>query len=204
MGKRHMNVSKVANTFLSGNRLGAWSLGIGIGTPIALVTFAASPLGTDFAYVMLGIPILLLFWVTSAIGAVVAAVKHLKNRKWWQGIVTAIPIVLVCAAAFNPFAFIRSCNFAGNIVNFIIMRPYYMARVQALPTTDGPRLVVFNRGGMIWASEGYVYDESDEVMLPPNKQSAAWKNKASHSELSCDGYSAYPLWGHFYIAYFPC
>jgi hypothetical protein len=70
-------------------------------------------------------------------------------------------------------------------------------------------LVTINLGGMSWASRGFVYDESDEIMLDPSAQSARWKARAHDSELGC-GYGAIPIPGpsaftqHWYIASFAC
>jgi len=45
--------------------------------------------------------------------------------------------------------------------------------------TDGePRLLVLNRGGMVWASRGYVYDESDEILRQEPLRSARWRARA--------------------------
>jgi hypothetical protein len=61
---------------------------------------------------------------------------------------------------------------------------------------------------MGWASRGFVYDESDEVLRDPSLQSAGWKDQAN-SELGC-GYGAQSFPGHFafmqhwYLASFTC
>jgi len=83
-----------------------------------------------------------------------------------------------------------------------VARPYYDRAVASLPSTR-PRLIVFNWGGMAWASGGLVYDESNEVTLPAGRQSAAWKAKAANTELGC-GYGIQSLWSHYYLASFAC
>jgi hypothetical protein len=74
--------------------------------------------------------------------------------------------------AFNFFPFVRGCNYLGGALRFSMTRSYYDRQVALLPTDDNPRLAVFNWGGMIWASRGVVYDESDEIAMPPGQQSA--------------------------------
>jgi hypothetical protein len=45
------------------------------------------------------------------------------------------------------------------------MKSYYDQTISALPADYRPRLVVFDRGVMSWASHGLVYDETDQVSL---------------------------------------
>jgi len=81
--------------------------------------------------------------------------------------------------------------------------------VRAMPPNGNARLMTINLGGMIWASRGFVYDESDEIMQEPSAKSAGWKARAQDSELGC-GYGAIPIPGpsaftqHWYIASFGC
>ena len=62
--------------------------------------------------------------------------------------------------------FVRSCNYIGDVIHFIVAKPYYDRQIAALPADQRPRLVVFDWGGMVWASSGLVYDETDQVSLP--------------------------------------
>ncbi len=94
-------------------------------------------------------------------------------------------------------------------MHFLVKRPSYVEAIRATPPNGEPRLVVFNLGGMIWSSRGFVYDESDEVVREPSRQSSAWKARAQDSELGC-GYGAQPMLGsfafsrHWYLASFAC
>ena len=181
-----------------------WPLAIGFGVPLALIVLAASPLGPNPLYVLIGIPALLLVWVVAGARALIAGVRSAMRRDWRQcALASALPIVLL-AVALNPFGFVRACNYVGDVLHFVVARPYYDGQIAALPADDRPRLVVFDWGGMVWASTGLVYDETDQVALPPGSQSADWLAAASHSELSCEGYGVRPLWGHYYLASFTC
>ncbi len=51
------------------SRLFRWVAAIGLGVPIALIALAASPLGPNFIYVVVGIPALLCLWVVAGRGA---------------------------------------------------------------------------------------------------------------------------------------
>jgi hypothetical protein len=116
---------------------------------------------------------------------------------------TILPVVLLIVA-FDPVRFVRSCDYLGDVIHFIAMRSYYDRTIAALSADERPPLVVFDWGGMSFASRGLVYDETDQVALPRGRQSTDWVAKASHTELSCEGYGVQALWDHYYLADFPC
>ncbi|MBV9749747.1 MAG: hypothetical protein JO157_13130 [Acetobacteraceae bacterium] len=180
-----------------------WPLFVAAGFPALVVVLNASPLGPNFLYVMLVMPMILLTWVMVGIGSAVMAVVALGRKAWLQAMSLAVLPLIISVVAVKPFEFIRHMNYTGDVIHFAVMRPFYLSAVETLPPSAEPKLLVFDRGGMIWASRGYVYDESDEILLPKGTQSAAWKERASHTEVGC-GYVASPLWGHFYLADFPC
>ena len=178
---------------------------IAIGVPLSLVILAASPLGTNFAYVMVGIPGLLFLWAGAGIWSAVLCVLYARRRLWRHSLEAGVLPAAVTIAAFHLLSFIQHCNYAGDVVHFVLARPYYNRMIASLPANDRPRLAVFNWGGMVWASRGLVYDESDEVALPPGHQSPAWMANPYRAELACQGgYSIRPLWSHYYLASFPC
>jgi hypothetical protein len=114
-----------------------------------------------------------------------------------------LPAVLLIVA-FDPVRFVRACDYAGDVIHFVAMRSSYDRQIAGLPADHRPRLVVFDWGGMSFASHGLVYDETDQVSLPKGSQSADWLAQARHSELSCEGYGVRALWDHYYLADFPC
>jgi hypothetical protein len=185
------------------SRLLRWAVAIGLGVPIALIVFAASPLGPDFFYVLAGIPALLFLWVIAGLGALIVSVRSAMQKQWRRcGLAAILPVVLLIVA-FDPVRFVRSCDYLGDVLHFIAMKPHYDRQIAALPADQNPRLVVFDWGGMSFASHGLVYDETDQVALPRGRQSAHWLAEASHTELSC-GYGVRALWDHYYLADFPC
>ena len=119
-----------------------------------------------------------------------------------------LPLVIL-AVGLHLIEFIHFCNNAGDTVHFYLRRPAYVKVVRATPPNGNAPLVTINLGGMSWASRGFVYDESDEIMRDPSAQSAGWKARAQDSELGC-GYDAMPIPGpsaftrHWYIASFAC
>src|SRR5258708_20799077 len=184
------------------SRLLRWVAAIGIGVPIALIAFAASPLGPNFFYVLVGIPALLFLWVIAGLAALIVSIRSAMRKEWRRCALAAILPVGLLIVAFDPVRFVRSCDYAGDVIHFIGMRSSYDRRIAALPAEQRPRLVVFDWGGMSFASHGLVYDETDQVSLPKGSQSADWLARASRSELSCEGYGVRALWVPYYLADF--
>jgi hypothetical protein len=186
------------------SRLLRWVAAIGLGVPIALVAFAASPLGPNFFYVLVGIPALLFLWVIAGLGSLVVSIRSAMQKQWRRCVLAAILPLVLLIVAFDPVRFVRSCDYTGDVIHFIAMKSHYDRTIAALPADQRPRLVVFDWGGMSFASHGLVYDETDQVALPRGRQSAYWLAQAGHTELSCEGYGVRPLWDHYYLADFPC
>ena len=186
-----------------------WPVWAAIGFPVLLVGLDASPIAWNPFFVLFGIPSLLFLWACLGVWALVAGIRRLMRREWMRALTSlALPLaVLLAGLQFGGFNHL--CNYYGDVVFFIARRPAYLAEIRETPPDGDSRLLVFNRGGMLWASGGYVYDESDEVALPHALQSASWKTKADQTELTC-GYFAEPFPGHlsytkhWYIASFAC
>jgi hypothetical protein len=186
------------------SRLLHWAAAIGLGVPIALIALAASPLGSNFFYVVVGIPAVLLLWVIAGLGALIVSIRSARQKTWRRCAIAAILPVVLLIVAFDPVRFVRACNYAGDVIHFIAMKSSYDQTIAALPADQRPRLAVFDWGGMSFASHGLVYDETDQVALPKGRQSADWLAQASRTELSCEGYGVRALWDHYYLADFPC
>ena len=186
-----------------------WPLWIAIGFPILLIILQASPIAPNFVFVMLGVPTLLHAWAGAGIWAAILACRQMRKRMWKQAATSfVLPLAVLCVA-FNFWPFIRSCNNAGDTVHFYVMHHSYTETVRATLPNGEPKLSTFNLGGMIWASRGFIYDESDEILRQPAMQTSNWKARAQNSELGC-GYGALRVPGpsalteHWYIASFGC
>jgi hypothetical protein len=184
------------------SRLLHWVAAIGFGVPIALIAAAASPLGPNFFYVVAGIPALLLLWVIAGLVALTISIRSAMQKEWRRCVLAVILPVVLLIVAFDPVRFVRSCDYAGDVIHFIAMKSRYDRTIAALPADQ--RLVVFDWGGMSFASHGLVYDETNQVSSPKGSQSADWLAQASHTELSCEGYGIRALWDHYYLVDFPC
>jgi hypothetical protein len=126
------------------------------------------------------------------------------RRIWKSSLACAVLPIAALIVTLDPLGFLHGCDYLGNVLHFVVARPYYERIIAGLPHDGGPRIAVFNWGGMVWASSGLVYDESDEVARPAGKQSAAWLASPRLAELSCGGFRARPLWSHYYLVNFSC
>jgi hypothetical protein len=186
-----------------------WPVWVSIALPLLLVALNSTPIGMDFAFVIIGIPILLGLWVCLGIWALILSIRDLLRREWSRAVVSAILPLVILSAGLRCWQFIHLCNDGGDIGYFLAERSSYLENIHTIPSNGEPRLLVFNRGGMSWASRGYVYDESDEIIRDEPLRSAMWRARADNTELTC-GYYAQPFPGHFsftkhwYLASFDC
>jgi hypothetical protein len=182
-----------------------WPLVWVLAIPAIIIAGDASPMGPDITWALLYQPVLLFFGLVAALFASVVIVRSTRKKLWPNAVSASLLPIVVLAVACNLFGFIRLCNHVGNAANLLVTQSKYMEEVNNLPADGQPKLIVFNRGGMIWSSEGFIYDEADQVALPPEQQSVKWKLRAEDTaELSCGPYEAIPLWGHFYYGGFSC
>lgn len=188
----------------SRDRIVYWPLFIVLLVSAVLVICRASPIGPDFAYVLIGTPLLLLVLILAAVPAAMRIPRLARGGRWRCAASYAVLPSVVLVNIAGPLAYLRACDLVGDLIHFEIMRDTYIASIEHLPDGHTPKLVVFNWGGMIWSSAGVIYDQSDEVTLPPEQQSPAWLERASKTELGCGGYSVTSVGGHFYLAAFPC
>ena len=186
-----------------------WPLWVAIGMPLLLVALNTTPIGLNFIFLVIGLPALLCIWGVLGIRALILVIRHMQHREWSRAVICAVlPLVIVAAGVWH-WQFLHLCNDVGDIGYFIGERSTYLEKIRATPPNGEPRLLVFNRGGMSWASRGYVYDESDEVTRDEPLRSVGWKLRADATELTC-GYYAQPFPGHlsftqhWYMASFSC
>lgn len=186
-----------------------WPVWIAVALPLLLVILNSTPIGPDFVFVIIGIPILLGIWACFGIWALILTLGRMRRREWSRAVASAVLPLIILVAGVRFWQFVHLCNAGGDIVHFIAVRSSYLKEIHAIPRNGEPRLLIFNRGGMIWSSSGYVYDESDEVVLVERLQSPGWRARADGTELGC-GYHARPFPGHFsftqhwYLASFNC
>lgn len=179
-------------------------MSLALGSTLMLVVIDATPFATHFAYALYLVPGLMIVWAVIGLWSIALYIRFARRRSWKQSFVPGVLMEVSILVAFNFFTLVRGCNYLGGALRFAITRSYYDQQVALLPADDIPRLAVFSWGGMIWSSRGLVYDESDEIAMPPGQQSARWKDKTRGSELSCGNWDARSLWAHYYLVAFSC
>jgi hypothetical protein len=177
---------------------------LAVGSLVALILVDATPFDTEIGYTLYVLPSLVIVWAVIGVWSTVLYIRYARRRAHKQSRLPGVLMVASILVAFNFFPFVRGCNYLGGALRFSVTRSYYDRQVALLPADDKPRLAVFNWGGMIWASRGVVYDESDEIAMPPGLQSARWKDMTRGGELSCGKWDARRLWSHYYLVGFPC
>jgi hypothetical protein len=131
------------------------------------LTLGLSWISDDMALVLtLGLP-LLVTWILLTSFSIIFCADLLNNRaRLWAIAVAGLPLlvpILVLLTA-NPIRETR------KNAHFARMHSYYDSQVANLPD-NGLRYEEFNWGGMLFASSGVVYDESDEIALPDGRRS---------------------------------
>jgi hypothetical protein len=175
-----------------------WPIVLSILWPLAFIAAWSGP----FSWTV-GVWFVLLFWGLSASVALVFAIDFAAKRNWLRvSAMLPLPLTIILAIA-NFGGLWRAGQIAGDYVHFYVMRPIYLREISKLPS-DGPRLVVYNWGGLLpLVSHGVAYDESDEVGLPKEKRSAAWQDRANRTDAECIVGDT-PLGSHFYLVNLDC
>lgn len=180
---------------------------IALGVPLAPIALAASPVG-GWGEMLLAVPILLV-WVIAGITSLIWSVHSAMRQAWRRSLMTSILPIVLLLVALKPLGFLSACHHIGEVARFFGLKSSYDQQIAALPANQRPGLVVFIWDGFLGAENGVLYDETDQVTLPPGHKSADWLDRASHTELKAAtqnppegncGYSVRPLWDHYYLA----
>lgn len=201
------NVGKKSNQAGLKSRV-FWTWVLGVGTPLAWIVLRVS-----LGWSVYGLPLdiaLVVVWLLNAYWAGALVLRFARSRQWDRALPMSILPALFAASVMAPHPFLYTVNDVGDELHFLAMRSTYLKEVRALPRTDEPRLVEFDLGGMIWTHGAILYDESDELSLPPGQRSLAWHDRASKIDC-CEPDADPPLFlqwtglaRHFYLASFPC
>ncbi len=120
-------------------------------------------------------------------------------------IVLSVPATVLAMLVWPQIT--AAYQYPGIRLHFLSDFPKYSQYVAGLPK-NGKRFAEFNWGGMLFASDGITYDETDEVALPAGQQSADWKRRMKNTDLTCGGDVPIgvvePMGGHYYFTSFGC
>ena len=186
---------------------------IAVCVPLTLIMGGAFQLGILEALLaaLFGVPVLLVLAV-AGITSLIWSVRSAMRKAGRRSLMTSILPIVLLLVALNPFGFLYACEYIGEVARFVALQSSYDRQVAALPASQRPGLVVFIWDGFLGASNGVLYDATDQVALSPGQQSPEWLARASHTELKAAtgsesahcGYSVRPLWNHYYLAGFWC
>jgi hypothetical protein len=120
-----------------------------------------------------------------AVALVVSFAINAFRLRWRKTVsIIAAPII-----ALSLFGLVHRLGVTPSLVRLELSKSSYIAQIDTLPTTDGPRLKCWD-----WGSTGgaavvnifrtLVYDESDQLSLPRSSWSEAWILKA---DAACRG-----------------
>jgi hypothetical protein len=127
--------------------------------------------------------------------------KFLRQVGVPRGEMSPVVILLAMGTLLEPAVHV------GDVAHFLAVKPSYDKEIGMLPADDS-RFHEFNWGGMLFASKGVVYDETDQIVMPKDRRSASWLARVKETDLMCGGSELVapvrPLWSHYYLAYFGC
>jgi hypothetical protein len=144
---------------------------------------------------MLSAPVLLGLWGVIASFGFAYVGRCAVDALWARGSIAATLVVVV---ALNFDRLNRASIDLGDALHFRIMRRHYLAEAKSSPGLPGQRVMYFPWGSIWIFGEGVVYDESDEMGLPPEQRSPAWKQRTAGTEIDLVTGSR-PLGDHFYL-----
>jgi hypothetical protein len=192
---------KSSDVGVSRDRFLLWPLLFAFGIPIAAgLLSAADPTGAPFIVLFW-----ILIWGIAGLAAAVCVVLFARRKAWRRAASAALLPVMIVATWLNFHAVFGPFLALGDQVHFWVKRGRYDAEVAKLPRDQGPRFAAFTLGGFMLNPSYVVFDESDEIALPPGRQSPGWEERAGHAaEIGSCPYDAHHLGAHFYVVRFSC
>jgi len=130
-------------------------------------------------YMLAGLIFVLSAFVLAAT-LVISLVVNVIRRRWRR----TISIITAPIVAGSFFVLLVWLGITPEQVRLDLWKSNYLAQVNALPATDdGPRLITWDWGstggvGVVNYFWTLVYDDSDQIALPPASRSAEWYRKA--------------------------
>jgi hypothetical protein len=141
-------------------------------------------------------------WLYVAVVGLVIAGYYGFRRRWLRALTLAVlPLSFLIE---DPLLW-SSAMKVGETVRFYRLRDYYLAEIPPSPEDGTSRLVAFR-----FSTEGWlrrvnyhllVFDETDEVMLPPDRRSAVWNDRFAQlyaAQICVEAVKYSALGDHFY------
>jgi hypothetical protein len=145
-----------------------------------LWVYVSRDLDRIFNLYMLAGLIFVLSAFVSAAALVISLVVNVIRRRWRR----VISIITAPFVAGSFFVLLAWLGITPEQVRLDLWKSNYLAQVNAAAATDGgPRLMSWDWGstggaGVVNYFWTLVYDDSDQIVLPPTSRSAEWYGKA--------------------------
>ncbi|WP_314951863.1 hypothetical protein [Bradyrhizobium cosmicum] len=192
-----MGSGNAATTSVGNDRFAMWPIALTCCFPVILILLWSGPFEVSF----LGVPVLFLAWVGSALLALGLALFSARARDWRRAISMSVLPLATLVVVTNAGVIWPLAMEIGERIHFQAVRRLYLEDVAKLPSSGEPRFALWQWGGF-GIGHAVVYDESDEILLP--EQSSAWKNRVANTEVGSCGAWGSPLGGHFYLVRTGC
>jgi hypothetical protein len=156
-----------------------------VGWTIAfLLLFFGQELNKAVNLYLLLIPVVLLPILVMAIIMIVGLVRSARLGRWWRFSSTLLaPLVFV-----SLFIGVTRLEITSEWARFQISRPYYLLKIAYVPRLNNePLFLTFDWGesggaGVNSVIDTLIYDETDQVGLPPEKRTTEWKQRAEKQQ----------------------
>ncbi len=178
---------------------------------VALTAIAAGIYGAftnavvdGFTAPLVGLPC----YVLLITGCMILLSTALLRQAGWAKRMLFVTVSVALILVVTPFSrLLMLYNYPGDRIHFLRELPQYSQHVESLPH-NGRRFAEFNWGGMLFASTGITYDETDEIAFPFGRQSAQWRARMKSTDLTCGGDGPVgmveSMGGHYYLTTFGC
>jgi hypothetical protein len=129
-----------------------------------------------FLIPVLGLPALAL-----VVGLMVSLTVNVVRRRWRR----TVSVIVAPIAVASFFALLIHFHVTPDLIRFELWRSGYLSQAaEPSGTGDSPHLKVWGWGGTGGAGVGnieklLVYDDSDQIALPPSAWSPEWREKAN-------------------------
>jgi hypothetical protein len=162
---------------------------------LLLVLFFAAMMGDPYLFEFLVI------WFIAAVlalGAAGHAASSMQPRRTVSFFILPVASALMLLAPVT-----RSVVEVGERLHFWVAKPGYLKEIADIPKGAGPRLALFDRGDDFTGFHVIIYDEADQLLLPEEQRSDAWKNRVYGGDPKCIA-GGYSVGDHFYIGEIGC
>jgi len=140
-----------------------------------------------------------------ALSGVVAAVVLARRKMWRRAMSAAMLPMTFVTVTINSVTILRALSHVWDHARFWACSASYEAHISALPGDQGRRFAAFSWGGFMLNPVYLVYDESDEVGLPPDQRTKAWLARSGQlGEFSVCKDGAHRVRAHYYVVHFSC